>query len=167
MQLMTGITAATLLALSACVALAALPAAAFDLDGIRSGMTEQQLIEGRRDKSLTIDHQDEGALVFREKGSGEIRYYITFCQSKSNFAFKTFQPSMLTLTALIDSTMREYGAPKVSTRMNVASDGESRILMFDFPPRPGDQTRVTVISQTGRADFSPSLSKTDDTICPK
>lgn len=112
----------------------AMPAAAFEVDVFKSGMSKEQVREAL--KPYTFDRvQDFSAKTLiaydqPEKGSNR-QFVFDFCNDKLSGLQQDMAPSLRNVTIVLNSYITKYGQPfKVSAQSSVTSIGDKNELAF-------------------------------------
>lgn len=117
-----------------CALLHAVPAAAFEIDSFKSGMTREQVKEAL--KTYNFERvQDFSATTLiaydpPEKGSNR-QFTFDFCNGKLVTLQQEMGPSIRNLMTMVSNYNSKYGQPsKVTASTNVTSIGERNELAF-------------------------------------
>lgn len=115
-------------------ALFALPAAAFDLDAFKSGMTRSQVKDALKTYNFerVQDFSDTTLIAYDtpEKASNR-QFVFDFCNDRLVGLQQEMSPSIRNLMILVGNYNTKYGQPsKVSANTNVTSIGERNELAF-------------------------------------
>ena len=119
-----------------CCAALALPAAAFEVDSFKSGMTREQVKDAL--KTYNFERvQDFSATTLiaydtPEKG-GNRQFVFDFCSDKLVSLQQEMGPSIRNLMIMVGNYNTKYGQPsKVTANTNVTSIGERNELSFHW-----------------------------------
>lgn len=116
------------------LALSALPAAAFEVDSFKSGMTRDQVRGALKTYNFerVQDFSDTTLIAYDtpEKGSNR-QFVFDFCNDKLVGLQQDMGPSIRNLMILVSNYNGKYGQPsKVTANTNVTSIGERNELAF-------------------------------------
>lgn len=116
------------------LALSASPAAAFDVDAFKSGMTRNQVKDALKTYNFerVQDFSDTTLIAYDtpEKGSNR-QFVFDFCNDRLVGLQQEMGPSIRNLMILVGNYNAKYGQPsKVSANTNVTSIGERNELAF-------------------------------------
>jgi hypothetical protein len=125
--------------LIACL-LCALPAAAFEVDSFKSGMTREQVREALKtyDFERVQDFSPSTLIAYDtpEKG-GNRQFVFDFCNDKLVGLQQEMGPSIRNLMIMVSNYNTKYGQPsKVTANTNVTSIGERNELAFHWRKGP-------------------------------
>ncbi len=114
--------------------LSAAPAAAFEVDVFKSGMTKDQVREALKpyafDRVQEFSAKTLIAYDQPEKGSNR-QFVFDFCNGKLSGLQQDMAPSMRNVTIVLNSYIAKYGQPfKVNAQSSVTSIGDKNELSF-------------------------------------
>ncbi len=141
------------------ILLACGPAAAFEVDKFRSGMTEAEVMDIAQADGLQRRTEDNDVTLYRD---GKRQYAFEFCDDRLNAFGKYYEPTLDTLMTLVFENSKLYMEPEA--RSEVEKDGTGKkSLIFEFPLWERDITTVRLVTAPGVQALM--LSKFDETIC--
>lgn len=117
-------------------ALLALPAAAFEVDSFKSGMTREQVREALKTYNFERVQDFSASTLIAydtpEKG-GNRQFVFDFCNDKLVSLQQEMGPSIRNLMIVVGNYNAKYGQPsKVTANTNVTSIGERNELTFHW-----------------------------------
>lgn len=116
--------------------LAALPAAAFEIDAFRSGMTREQVREALKsyDFERVQDFSPTTLIAYDTPERASHRQFVfEFCNGRLVELQQEVAPSLRNLVIVVNNYNARYGQPvRVTARTNVTSIGERSELAFHW-----------------------------------